>query len=173
MKIWPTVTNILVDFCYYEIHPNMKRQMLECHLNYIVFQQKKTIFLIFNLNNFKINYNNPTINRVAINILLEYEKLEIAENMKHANKFSLNTFCLPHVSVIKPQKCDVITTPIKPMELISPCCVFVIFKSHLAAGKTKAIFNDSIMTVIKEIPVTNKMIQWNFPLPIEYMNVTI
>lgn len=87
---------------------------------------------------------------------LETEKLEIIENINPDNNENCNTFNRPHVSAMKPQKCDVRTTPIKPIALIKPCSETVISMSHLAAGKTNAMLSPSIMTPNSEKPVAKR-----------------
>lgn len=102
------------------------------------------------------SYHIPTANRVKSNIKLDTEKLEIIENMKPDNNENCKTFSLPQTSAIKPQKCDVNTTPMKPIALINPCSVVVISISHLAAGKTNAMFSPSIITPRREKPVAKR-----------------
>ncbi len=101
-------------------------------------------------------YHIPTINRVKSSIMLETLKLDNTENMKPDNNENRSTFNRPHVSAIKPQKCDVRTTPMKPIALIKPCSVVDISMSHLAAGKTNAMFSPSIITPNSENPQANR-----------------
>lgn len=98
-------------------------------------------------------YHIPTTSRVKSNIKLDTEKLDIIENMNPDNNENCNTLSRPQVSARKPQKCEVSTTPIKPIAFINPCSAVVISMSHLAAGKTKAMFSPSIITPKRENPV--------------------
>lgn len=107
-------------------------------------------------NNKSSTYHIPTTKRVNSNIKLETEKLEIIEKMNPDNNENFKTLRRPQVSDIKPQKCDVSTTPIKPIALINPCSVVVISISHFAAGKTNAMFSPSIMTPNRENPVAKR-----------------
>lgn len=101
-------------------------------------------------------YHIPTTNRVKSNIKLDTEKLEMIENMNPDNNENRKTLSRPQVSAMKPQKCDVSTTPIKPTALINPCSAVVISISHFAAGKTNAMFSPSIMTPKREKPVAKR-----------------
>lgn len=107
--------------------------------------------------NYICTYHIPTISRVMSSITLDTEKLEITENTNPVTSENRRTFTRPQVSARKPQKWDVITTPMNPMALITPCSAVVISISHFAAGNTNAIFSASITTPSRENPVANKM----------------
>lgn len=53
------------------------------------------------------------------------------------------TFCLPHVSAMKPQNCNVKQMPKNDIELNTPCSVVVRSKSHFALGNIKLTFRFS------------------------------
>lgn len=98
------------------------------------------IHVVINQNNsFSNTYVNPTRNRVANNIVLFTEKLDSALNRKPNSNENRNTFRRPHVSAIKPQKCELITTPTNATALMTPCSTLLIFSSHFATGSTYPI----------------------------------
>lgn len=97
----------------------------------------------------------PTISRVMNSIVVDTEKLDNAANIKVKQKQICNTFFLPKVSAINPQKCKDTTTPMWFTELSKPCCVFVMSKSHLAAGRTMDIFNPSTNIRFRARPKNN------------------
>ena len=106
----------------------------------------------------KNTYQSPTTNLVAINVPLENDKLDSAKNTKLIRRVVCKTFFRPHVSVTRPQKCDVNITPINPIDFIKPCSEMVKCKSHFAAGSTYVIFISSANTETIAMPLMAKTI---------------
>lgn len=80
---------------------------------------------------------------------------------------SFMTFFRPHVSAIKPQKCELITIPRKAIDDTRPNSVVVIFKSQFAYGRTKATLIFSIVAPINATPDIAVISILNRPLPIK------
>lgn len=114
---------------------------------------------------FSLTYQSPTQNRVISSITLDVDRLDRAENAKPDPNAICITFRRPQVSAIKPQKCEVSTTPKKATALIMPCSVLLMFSSHLAAGSTKAMLRPSMMTANRDVPLTSNRSMWNRPEP--------
>lgn len=102
-----------------------------------------------------ITHVNPTQKRVTSSIILFTDTLDNALNAKPAPSENRNTFRRPHVSAMKPQKCDVNTTPKKAIALIMPCSLVEMLSSHLAAGSTNAILRPSMIMPSSAKPVVS------------------
>lgn len=101
----------------------------------------------------------PTINLVKINISTNIEKLEITENENPNIVVSNSVFLRPHVSPIKPQKCDEKRIPICTVDKSKLCVKFVISRSHFADGKIIPIFTISLTKQSNEKNTSAKISQ--------------
>lgn len=80
-------------------------------------------------------YKAPQINLKVINIETFKENADNIELRMPPSKPIRITFCRPHVSAKKPQKCEEITKPANDDESRRPCSCNVYVKSHLEYGK--------------------------------------
>lgn len=118
--------------------------------------------------NDKQSHHNPTQKRVANNIALFTDRLDTAENTNPPPNATCSTFLRPHVSPeMNPQKCDVITTPMKATALIRPCSLVEMSNSHRAAGNANAMPTPSETTLSSAKPVTSKSTSWKRPFPLQ------
>lgn len=108
-------------------------------------------------------HSNPTKKRSTNIMFVFIENAERNEQMKPSISDIRMTFWRPHVSAIKPQKCELITMPRNETDVNRPCSLVVNCKSHFAYGSINATLIFSRTAPIKLKPVANVINTWNFP----------
>lgn len=94
-----------------------------------------------------------------ISIMAEVENADNTEKKKPLSSANCSEFLRPHVSVRKPQKCELTTMPKNPIESKTPCCISVNSISHFADGTTNPMFISSVTNESKLPPATNNSIR--------------
>lgn len=95
---------------------------------------------------YRFTHVKPTKNLVTINIQFSVDILDNAEPKKVNNNVHRSVRARPHVSVMKPQKCEDNNPPIYIAERIRPCSLSDVFRSHLDIGNAIDMLKASIDT---------------------------
>lgn len=130
-----------------EIHPTMNV--------FIIFFSVPIIVLI--------THNNPTRNRSANIMYVFIENADRNEQTKPSISDVRITFWRPHVSAMKPQKCELTTMPRYETDVNRPCSLVVKCKSHFAYGNINETLIFSRIAPNKLIPVAIVISTWNLP----------
>lgn len=110
-----------------------------------------------------VTHNSPVMNR-STNIM--YVFIENADRNEQTNSSMSDiriTFWRPHVSAMKPQKCEPITMPRNETDAKRPCSLVVNCKSHFAYGNINETLTFSRIAPIKLNPVAIVISTWNLP----------